>query len=192
VTCLDDAWGRLGPVGGDGMHLARDLGTQLEEDEGAVLGPLHTEVEPLVRLLVHESVPGRGCTQSMAPELVRAVGGVGSCVEEGLVVVGPGHAVRGPLDLAGHIDPRLQVAHPKREPLVAGGVHPVCQTAVSRAHREVGDIEVGPLAGQRVLVQEHLLVRPRPEVDPASVADVPGGVSASGPFPCTGSRQWMA
>ncbi len=131
-------------------------------------------MEALVRLLVHQYVLDRGGTQPVTPELVGAVGGVGPRIEDGGVVVGPGHAVGRPFDLTGHVPTGLEVAHPEGEALVSGRVHGVGEPGVSGTDRQIGDIEVGAVTGEFVLVEENLLVGPGPEFGSGVVRLRPG------------------
>ena len=137
---VDDRPGCPGPVGRDERG-PREVTWECSssEHEGAVLGPAHAQVETLVGLLVDEVVADPAVAESMAPQLVRPVGRVGAGVEDGLVVVGPRHAVGGSFDRLVQVCPRLEVAHLQGEALVAGGVDGVGEPVVSGAHGEVGD-----------------------------------------------------
>ena len=156
-----DPGGGGGVVGRDGEHLGGDPGVQLDEHVAPVLGARHAHVEALVGLLRHEDVVGGVVAHAVSPQLEGAVGGVGPGVEDGGVVVGPRHPVRRAVDGIVEVAPGVEGAHPEGEPLGAGGVGGVQEPAVAGADRDVGHVQVGELAGERVLVQEDDLVGPR-------------------------------
>ena len=139
------------------MHLRGDLAGELQENEGVVLGVRHLQEEVLVVLLEHQLVfllPG---AEPVAPQLVGAHGGIGSGVEEGAAVVGPGRAVVGVLDGLEMVGAGAHVAEAEGEALGPGGVDRVGQQGVVGADGERAQGEELVTLGLRVLVEQDLL-----------------------------------
>ena len=124
----------------------------------AASGP-HGEVETLVLLAEHQGVPVRRGVQLVAPDLVRAVLGIGDDVEQRSRVGRPGQAVIGAVDTLGQVRAAGQIADPQLVGLVTVEVDRVGQQPPVRADLTdpEGDIAAGAgrIPEQEVLVQEH-------------------------------------
>ena len=138
-------------------HLAGQLARRVDLHVPLVARQAHAQPEPLVRLLVHHHVLGRGGADAVPPHPVRPPRVVDRDVEQGGAVEGPGAAVVGVRDLVRQRPAARQVPDPQAEPLVAGEVGGVGEQRLVRAHRQRAHGEELVVRRQFVAVEENLL-----------------------------------
>ncbi len=171
-----------GLVGRDGPPLGRVGAVQSDQDEGLVAGRADAQGEAAVWLFEDDDVGPRVASQAVAPQLERAQRLVQADVED---VIGPGRPGQPVPGLRHDLGRRRErgLGVERREAqlvlLVPGSVGRVGQPVVVMAHRGAAHGEVVRAGGQRVLVEEHLLL----------LAGLAG--RGSSPLRRAGRRQWM-
>jgi len=145
-------------AGVDEPHLGGGVALGLDLDEAAAAGAPHRELEPLVLLLVDQRVLLlRGAAQ-VAVDAVRPLRRVLHRVEQRPPVGGPGELV-GVSDALRPELPGAEVLHVEGVLPVAAGVEGVREVAPVVGHLLVAHREERLAVGERVEVEDHLLLR---------------------------------